>query len=113
MSDFDDNDYEYSEENDILLAEEEEIETKKPSMWRILLHNDDYTPREFVVFILQDVFHKSQDEGKKIMLEAHTKGIAVVGIYTHEIAKTSVYLVEKYAEEMSFPLRCTMEEVEI
>lgn len=111
MSDFDDDDFDLENDSDVIVDEDEEVQ--RPKMWRVLLHNDHYTPREFVVFILQNVFHKSEAEGKKIMLDAHTKGIAVVGIYTHEIAKTGVYLVEQYAEELSFPLRCTMEEVEI
>jgi ATP-dependent Clp protease adaptor protein ClpS len=100
-------------EDELLLEDEDEVEIKKPSMYRILLHNDHYTPREFVVLVLQTIFHKSEEEGKKIMLEAHTKGIAVVGIYTHEVAKTNIYLVEKMSDEFNCPLRCTMEEVEI
>ncbi len=113
MSDFDDDEYDLDNDSEIILEEESDEEVKKPSMYRVLIHNDHYTPREFVVFILQNVFHKSEAEGKKIMLEAHTKGLAVVGIYTLEIAKTNIFLVEKYADEFSYPLRCTMEEVEI
>lgn len=110
MSDFE---FDPDKDSDVILEEEEDLELKKPSMYRVLLHNDHYTPREFVVFILQTVFHKSEEEGKKIMLEAHTKGIATVGIYTHEVATTNIFLVEKLAEEFGSPLRCTMEEVEI
>ncbi|MBC7475992.1 MAG: ATP-dependent Clp protease adaptor ClpS [Candidatus Sericytochromatia bacterium] len=106
-------DFEINPDSDIALEDEEEIALKRPSMYRVLLHNDAYTPREFVVIILQSVFHKSEEEGKKIMTEAHTKGMATVGIYTHEIASTSIYLVEKMADEYGCPLRCTMEEVEI
>jgi len=106
-------DNQYEEENDLLLEEEEEIKLKKPAMYRVLIHNDHYTPREFVVVVLQQVFHKSEAEGKVIMLEAHTKGMAVVGIYTQEVAKTSIYIVEKMAEEFSYPLRCTLEEIEV
>jgi ATP-dependent Clp protease adaptor protein ClpS len=110
MSDFE---FDPDKDSDVILEEEEDIEVKKPSMYRVLLHNDPYTPREFVVYILQTVFHKTEEEGRKIMLEAHTKGIATVGIYTHEIAKTNIFLVEKLADEFGCPLRCTMEEVEI
>lgn len=113
MSDFDDFDYDIDDDIDVILDEEEDVKLKKPSMYRVLLHNDNYTPREFVVYILKIVFHKSESDSKLIMLEAHTKGIAVVGIYTHEVAKTNVFLVEQMAEEMGYPLRCTMEEVEI
>jgi ATP-dependent Clp protease adaptor protein ClpS len=106
-------DFEFESDNDVVLEDEEDIELKKPSMYRVIIHNDPYTPREFVVIILQTVFHKSEEEGKKIMLEAHTKGMATVGIYTYEIATTNLYLVEKMSDEYGFPLRCTMEEVEI
>lgn len=106
-------DFEFESDNDVVLEDEEDIELKRPSMYRVIIHNDAYTPREFVVIILQTVFHKSEEEGKKIMLEAHTKGMATVGIYTYEIASTSLYLVEKMSDEYGFPLRCTMEEVEI
>ncbi|MFN8673678.1 MAG: ATP-dependent Clp protease adaptor ClpS [Candidatus Sericytochromatia bacterium] len=100
-------------DDELLLEDEEDTKLKKPSMYRVIIHNDHYTPREFVVFILQNVFHKTEEEGRKIMLEAHTKGMATVGIYTYDIAKTSIDLVEKYSEEFGSPLRCTMEEVEI
>jgi ATP-dependent Clp protease adaptor protein ClpS len=105
--------FDNEEDIDILLEDDDEVELKKPSMYRVLIHNDHYTPREFVVLVLQTVFHKSEEEGKKIMYEAHTKGLATVGIYTHEVATTNIYLVEKMAEEFLYPFRCTMEEVEI
>lgn len=106
-------DFEFESEDDVVLEDEEEIELKRPSMYRVMIHNDAYTPREFVVLVLQSIFHKSEEEGQKIMLEAHTKGIATVGIYTYEIATTNVYLVEQLSDEYGYPLRCTMEEVEI
>lgn len=106
-------DFEFENDNDVILEDEEDMELKRPSMYRVMIHNDAYTPREFVVMVLQSIFHKSEEEGQKIMLEAHKKGIAAVGIYTHEIAITNVYLVEKLSDEYGFPLRCTMEEVEI
>ena len=106
-------DFEFESDNDVILEDEEDVKLKKPSMYRVIIHNDAYTPREFVVIILQSVFHKSEEEGRKIMLEAHTKGMATVGIYTYEIATTSLYLVEKMSDEYGCPLRCTMEEIEI
>lgn len=114
MSDFDD-EFEFDSDSDVelIVEDEEENELKRPNMYRVFIHNDDYTPREFVVLILRQVFHKSEAEGSNIMLEAHIKGIAVVGIYTFEVANTGIYLVEKLSDEFGFPLRCTMEEVEI
>ncbi len=106
-------DFEFENDSDVVLEDEDDVKLKRPSMYRVMIHNDAYTPREFVVLVLQTIFHKSEDESKKIMLEAHTKGLATVGIYTHEIATTNVYLVEQLSDEYGFPLRCTMEEVEI
>lgn len=95
------------------LLVEEEIRLEKPKMYKILLHNDHYTLREFVVLVLEIVFRKTMEEARRIMLEAHTKGVSVVGIYTYEIASTCIRQVEKLSEEYDCALRCTMEAVEI
>lgn len=84
---------------------------KKPSLYKVLLHNDDYTTKEFVVQILQYVFHKESTEAVQIMLHVHKRGIGVAGIYTYEIAETKVALVENLAQQYEYPLKCTMEEV--
>jgi len=105
------NGYEFEDDSDILLEEEEDLQLKKPTMYRVIFHNDDYTTMEFVVFILESVFHKSKAESTKIMLEVHQKGTGVVGIYTHEVATTNIYLVEKLAEDQEYPFRATMEPV--
>ena len=78
---------------------------------KVLFHNDDYTSMEFVVFVLQAIFHKSRKESTGIMLEVHHKGIGIVGIYTYEVASTNIYLVEKLAEEYEYPFKATMEKV--
>ncbi len=87
-----------------------ETEIKEPSLYRVILHNDDYTPMDFVVDILISVFHKSFDEAEMIMWRVHEKGSAVCGIYTFEIAETKVEHVKMRAREMGFPLLATMEE---
>lgn len=90
------------------------VETKKkvkrPPLFKVLLHNDDYTTKEFVVQILQYVFHKENAEAVQIMLHVHQKGIGVAGVYSYEFAETKVALVESLAKEEEYPLKCTMEE---
>lgn len=88
---------------------EEEIKVKKPDMYRIVLLNDDYTPRDFVVWVIMRVFYKTEDESKRIMLEAHTTGRSTVGVYTFDIAKTKLNQVEGLAEKYEHPLKCILE----
>ena len=85
-------------------------EVKRPKMYKVLLHNDDYTTMEFVVFILQRVFHKSFEEAQKIMLLVHNDGVGVCGTYTHEIAEAKVNKVLDLAKKNEHPLQCSMEE---
>jgi ATP-dependent Clp protease adaptor protein ClpS len=82
---------------------------KEPSLYKVLLHNDDYTTMEFVVEILMAVFNKSIEESTRIMLNVHQKGIGVCGIYTYELAETKVDTVERLARANDFPLKCSME----
>jgi ATP-dependent Clp protease adaptor protein ClpS len=82
---------------------------ERPRMHRVILHNDDYTPRDFVVGILQYVFNKGESDAETIMLHAHNNGFAVVGLYTREIAETKVEEVLRLANEANFPLLCTHE----
>jgi len=83
--------------------------TKKPSMYRVLLLNDDYTPMEFVVEILEAVFKKSREEAVMIMLHVHQHGVGVCGIFTYEVAETKVAQVLDAARRKQHPLQCTME----
>jgi ATP-dependent Clp protease adaptor protein ClpS len=85
---------------------------RTPPMYRVLLMNDDFTPMDFVVHILQKFFSKQIEEATKIMLEVHHKGAGVCGVFTHEIAETKVHLVNTYAKQNRFPLKCTMEKAE-
>ena len=83
---------------------------QKPRMFKVLLHNDDYTTMEFVVYVLQAVFHRSESDAVQIMLHVHKNGLGVAGVYTREVAETKVTQVEGLARDQEFPLRCTMEE---
>ena len=83
--------------------------TKKPSLYKVLLLNDDYTPMEFVIHVLQKYFGKGQDEATKIMLHVHQKGVGVCGVFTYEVAETKVTQVMDLARQNGHPLQCTME----
>jgi ATP-dependent Clp protease adaptor protein ClpS len=85
-------------------------EVKEPPVYKVLLHNDDYTTKEFVVLILQHVFCKEETEAVQIMLHVHRKGIGVAGIYPREVAETKVAVVTDMARQNEFPLKCSMEE---
>ena len=83
--------------------------TKKPSMYKVLLLNDDYTPMEFVVLVLERFFSKNRTEATDIMLHVHRKGVGVCGVYTYEVAETKVSQVVDFARRHQHPLQCTME----
>ncbi len=82
----------------------------EPRLYRVLLHNDDYTTMEFVVIILMEVFRKTGDEATAIMLAVHKRGMGQCGVYPLEVAETKVAEVHRRAREANFPLRCTLEE---
>lgn len=81
----------------------------KPSLYRVLILNDDYTPMEFVVYVLERYFHKTPEEATKIMLHVHQNGVGVCGVYTYEVAETKVAQVVDMARRHQHPLQCTME----
>ncbi|MGI6657235.1 MAG: ATP-dependent Clp protease adapter ClpS [Desulfobulbus sp.] len=87
-------------------------ELREPPFYRVLLHNDDYTTMDFVVMILETVFHKNTEEATRIMLNVHHRGIGVAGRYTREIAETKVAIVHRTARRNQFPLRCSLEKDE-
>ncbi len=82
---------------------------ERPKLYKVLLHNDDFTPMEFVVQILKAVFHKSESDATAIMFQAHLNGFAVAGVYAHEIAEEKVNRTSSLAREAQFPLLCTLE----
>ena len=80
-----------------------------PRMWRVLLHNDDYTTQEFVVWVLETVFQKPRAEAFSIMMNVHRSGLGLAGVFTHDVAQTKVKKTQQLAEEHEFPLLVTME----
>jgi len=93
-----------------LVTEEAKPRLKRPPLFRVILLNDDYTPMEFVVQVLEKVFSLDRTTATRIMLEVHTKGKGVCGVYTYEIAETKVAQVTGLAQQHQHPLLCTMEE---
>jgi ATP-dependent Clp protease adaptor protein ClpS len=85
------------------------VELQEPPLYKVLLHNDDYTSMEFVIQILETIFHKSTPEATRIMLNVHEKGIGVAGVYSREICETKITIVHELARKNEFPLRCSME----
>ena len=98
----------YQNEGDV--AEDARKDVRKPDMWRVVLLNDDYTPRGFVVEILVSIFHKPPIEATKIMLDVHNKGRGLVGVYTYDIAKTRVAQLTRVARDREYPLKAVIEE---
>jgi len=94
-------------EEDVISEVGDDID--EPSMYKVLLHNDDYTTMEFVVEILMLVFNKSPEDAVRIMLNVHQKGIGICGVYTYEVSETKVNSVHALARQHGFPLKCTME----
>lgn len=86
-------------------------ETKEPEMYRVLLLNDDYTSMEFVVLVLETVFHRSHEEAQEVMIAVHRLGSGTAGVYTREIAETKIAIVHHLARQNEYPLRCDMEPV--
>jgi ATP-dependent Clp protease adaptor protein ClpS len=82
---------------------------QRPRLWRVLLHNDDYTTQDFVVWVLETVFHKPHAEAFAVMMSVHQSGLGVAGVYTHDVADTKVKATKDLAEQHEFPLLVTME----
>ncbi|MBA3320753.1 MAG: ATP-dependent Clp protease adaptor ClpS [Pyrinomonadaceae bacterium] len=97
-------------ERDELVVTESRTRLKEPPLFKVLLHNDDFTTMEFVVFVLQNIFHKSEAEAVRIMLQVHLVGHGVAGVYTFEIAEMQAAKVTNLAQAREFPLLCTVEE---
>ncbi|BHH84826.1 ATP-dependent Clp protease adapter ClpS [Desulforhopalus sp. 52FAK] len=87
------------------------LEIKEPQLYKVLLHNDDYTTMEFVISILETIFHKTANDAAQIMLNVHNEGVGIAGVYTKEICETKISVVHQLAKKNEFPLRCSMETV--
>ncbi len=88
---------------------QERPKTKKPPLYKVLLHNDDYTTREFVVMVLEQIFHHSEVEANRIMMHVHNTGIGVAGVYPYEVAETKAEKTMAVAEQFEYPLQCSLE----
>jgi ATP-dependent Clp protease adaptor protein ClpS len=93
-----------------LALQEAKPKLKRPPMYKVMLLNDDYTPMEFVVQVLESIFRMDREKATQVMLHVHTRGVGVCGVFTREIAETKVALVNEYARSNQHPLLCTMEE---
>ncbi|HSP81237.1 MAG TPA: ATP-dependent Clp protease adaptor ClpS [Myxococcaceae bacterium] len=99
----------YDPDSNVVTETVPQKKLKRPSLYKVLLHNDNYTTREFVVAVLKEVFHKSESDAVQIMLHVHYNGVGVAGVYTFEVAETKIRLVEAAAQENGYPLRLSME----
>lgn len=99
----------YPQPTEGILVREAKPKLKKPDLYKVMLLNDDYTPMEFVVVILEKFFCKNREEATRIMLHVHQRGVGVCGVYTREIAETKVRQVVECAHDNKHPLQCTME----
>ena len=94
---------------DAPVVQEAKPKLQKPQLYKVILLNDDFTPMEFVVIVLERFFHKNREDATRIMLHVHQRGMGVCGVYTREIAETKVRKVMAFAQEQQHPLQCTME----
>lgn len=97
------------DDSDVGVKFETRAKTKRPPLYKVLILNDDYTPMEFVVHVLERFFGMTHAQSVELMLAVHQKGVAVVGVFSHEIAETKVALVMDFAARHEHPLQCTME----
>jgi len=97
------------EDNGASVVTRTRTKTKRPNMYRVLILNDDYTPMEFVVLVLERFFQKSREEATRIMLHVHHHGVGECGVYTYEVAETKVTQVMDFARKHQHPLQCVME----
>ncbi|MFP6558234.1 ATP-dependent Clp protease adapter ClpS [Paraburkholderia sp. B3] len=98
------------DKQDSTILERQEQQVKPPSMYKVVLMNDDYTPMEFVVMVVQEYFNKDRETATQIMLKVHREGRGICGVYTRDIASTKVEQVVTHARQAGHPLQCVMEE---
>jgi ATP-dependent Clp protease adaptor protein ClpS len=92
------------------VLEKKREKTDKPRLFKVILHNDDYTTMDFVVVVLESMFNKSPAEAYRIMMHVHTRGAGIAGVYTHEVAETKVAMVHDRSSEAGYPLRASLEQ---
>ncbi|HVF49119.1 MAG TPA: ATP-dependent Clp protease adapter ClpS [Pyrinomonadaceae bacterium] len=102
----------YENEHEEAVVTESRHKLKRPPLYKVLIHNDNFTTMDFVVFVLTTIFQHSETEATLIMLQVHLQGVGVAGVYTHEIAETKVEKVTALAQSYEYPLLCTMEETD-
>ena len=93
-----------------LMVAEPKAKTKRPPMYKVILLNDDYTPMDFVVMVLEQIFRRPHQDALQVMLEVHQKGAGLAGVYTRDVAETKVDQVTEYARINDYPLQCTLEQ---
>jgi ATP-dependent Clp protease adaptor protein ClpS len=96
-------------QGDVMVAEPK-TQTKRPPMYKVILLNDDYTPMDFVVMVLEQIFRKNHSDALNVMLQVHQKGAGLAGVYTRDVAETKVDQVIEYARINDYPLQCTLEQ---
>lgn len=106
MSDFDP----FADHDDDLSVQEAEPRLKRPPLYKVILLNDDFTPMDFVIEVLMDFFGMPEDKATQVMLQIHTQGVGVCGVFTRDVAETKVMIVNDYSREHQHPLLCSMEE---
>ena len=102
----------YEEDGGVATEQQTQKKLARPKLYKVILHNDDFTTLEFVVALLMHVFHHSESDAQAIMLHIHQHGMGIAGVYTYEIAETKVAQVMELAEKAEFPLLCTLEPAE-
>lgn len=101
----------HKEETESGVSVEERVRTKEPKMYKVILLNDDYTSMEFVVLVLESVFHKNGADAQRIMISVHEHGSGIAGVYTKEVGETKIAVVHHLAKQNQFPLKCALEPI--
>ena len=109
MADDNDHDQDMDQGPGVGVVQKTAPRTKRPSIYKVVLLNDDYTPQEFVVWLLQAIFKKDAEEAVRIMLHVHNNGVGICGVYTYEVAETKVAQVMELSRRNQHPLQCMME----
>ena len=99
----------HDHDSDVVTESKTRVQVKRPSLYKVLVHNDTYTTREFVVEVLRQVFHHSETDATRIMLHVHHNGVGIAGVYTYEIAEVKLKRTEELAREYEFPLKLSLE----